>query len=92
MAYPYATFKKTYDYNKPSTNLKKEDYFPSLTNEAPDNETTNEIKMELNLKAGQDLSEIKSTSNVLLLVNVFRKYVSDSEKTYALKPLDFLSV
>ena len=73
LAYPYEFFNSIEDYQKPVTNLKKEDFFSKLKNGYPDDEEikrTMEIIKLLNIKNGEELSQIYLKSDILLLACV----------------------
>ena len=81
LAYPYEFFNCIEDYQKPVDNLKKEDFFSKLKNKCPDDkeiEITKDIIQKFNIKNGEELTEIYSKSDVLLLACVFEKFVKVS--------------
>ena len=81
LAYPFEYFNSIDDYQKPVDNLDKEEFFNKLTNKCPDDEEiegTKEIIKLLNIKNGEDLTQIYLKSHVLLLASVFEKFIKIS--------------
>ena len=78
LAYPYQYFNSIDDYKKPVNDLKKEDFFNKLKNGYPDDdqiERTKEIIKLFNIKDGEDLTKLYCKSDVILLADVFEKFV-----------------
>ena len=95
LAYPYDYFNSIDDYQKPVDNLKKEDFFSKLKNGYPDAEEierTKEIFKLLNIKNGEDLTEIYLKSDVLLLACVSEKFIKISVIEYGINPLYSVSL
>ena len=81
LACPYEYFNSIDDYKKPVDNLKKEDFFSKLKNDYPDDdeiERTNEIIKLFNIKDGEELTKLYCKSDVILLADVFEKFVKVS--------------
>ena len=90
MAYHYEFFNSIEDYQKPVNNLKKEDFFSKLKNSYPDDEEierTKEIIKMLNIRNGEELTELLLKSDVLLLASVFEKFIKISVNEYGINPL-----
>ena len=95
LAYPYKFFNSIDDYKKPVDNLKKEDFFGKLKNECPDVEKierTREIMNIINIKDGEVLTKLYCRSDVILLADVFEKFVKVSTKEYRINPLHSVSL
>ena len=95
LAYPYQYFNSIDDYKKPVNNLKKEDFFNKLKNDYPDDdeiERTKEIIRLFNIKDGEELTKLYCKSDVILLADVFEKFVKVSTKEYKINPLYCVSL
>ena len=95
LAYPYEYFNSIDDYKKSVHNLKKEDFFSKLKNKCPDNEEkqqTKEIIEIFNIKNGKELGEIYLKSDVILLPDVFEKFIKISVEEYGINPLYCVSL
>ena len=95
LAYPYEFFNRIEDYKKPVDNLKKEDFFSKLKNKCPDDdevEKTKEIIKKLNIKNGEELTELYLKSDVLLIDCVFEKSIKISVNQYDINPLYCVSL
>ena len=95
LAYPYQFFNSIDDYKKPVDNLKKEDFFSKLKNDYPDDdeiERTKEIIKLFNIKDGEELTKLYCKSDVILLADVFEKFVKVSTKEYKINPLYCVSL
>ena len=95
LAYPYEYFNNIDDYQKPVDNLKKEDFFSKLKNDYPDDdeiERTKEIIKLFNIKNGEELSRLYCKSDVILLADVFEKFVKVTTKEYKINPLYCVSL
>ena len=87
---PYEYFNSIDDYKKPVNNLKKEDFFSKLKNDYPDDEETErtkEIIKLFNIEDGEELTKLYCKSDVILLADVFEKFVKVSTKEYRINPL-----
>ena len=95
LAYPYEYFNSIDDYKKPVNNLKKEDFFSKLKNGYPDideiERTMNIIKL-FNIKNGEELTELYLKSDVILLSDVFEKFIKISIEEYGINPLYCVSL
>ena len=95
LAYPYEYFNGIGDYQKPVTNLEKEDFFSKLKNKCPENEEiqrTMDIIKRFNIKDGEELTEIYLKSDVLLLACVFEKFIKVSVNEFGINPLYCVSL
>ena len=95
LAYPYQYFNSIEDYKKPVNDLKKEDFFSKLKNDYPDDdeiERTKEIIKLFNIKNGGELTKLYCKSDVILLADVFEKFVKVSTKEYKINPLYYVSL
>ena len=95
LAYPYQYFNSIDDYKKPVNDLKKEDFFSKLKNDYPDDdeiERTKEIIKLFNIKNLGELTKLYCKSDVILLADVFEKFVKVSTKEYKINPLYCVSL
>ena len=95
LAYPYEYFNNINDYKKSVDNLKKEDFFSKLKNDYPDNEEierTKEITELFNIKDGEQLTKLYCKCDVILLADVFEKFVKVSTEEYKINPLYCVSL
>ena len=95
LAYPYEYFNSIDDYQKPVDNLKKEYFFSKLKNKCPDDdeiERTMDIIKKLNIKNGEEITEIYLKSDVLLLACVFEKFIKVSVNEFIINPLYCVSL
>ena len=95
MAYPYQYFKSIEDHDKHVDNLKKEEFFSKLKNKYPDDEEIERIKEIINLfniKDGEEITKFYCKSDVMLLADVFEKFVKVSTKEHDISPLYCLSL
>ena len=90
LAYPYEFFNCIEDYQKPVDNLKKENFFSKLKNGYPSDEEierTKEIIKIIDIKNGEELTEMYLKSEVLLLACVFEKFIKVSVNEFDINPL-----
>ena len=92
LAYPYEYLNIIDEYKKPVDNLEKEDFFSKLKNGYPDDEQTKEIIKLFNIKDGGELTKLYCKSDVILLTDVFEKFVKVSTKEYGINPLYCVSL
>ena len=95
LAYPYEYFKTLDDYNKDITTLTKQDYFSKLKNDYPcskEIERTNKIIQTFNITNGEQLTQLYLKSDVILLADVFEKFITTSYKTFKINPLYCVSL
>ena len=95
LAYPYEYFNSIDDYKKSVHNLKKEDFFSKLKNGYPDIgeiRRTKEIIEIFNIKNGKELTELYLKSDVILLADVFEKFIKISIEEYGINPLYCVSL
>ena len=80
---------------KPVDNLKKEDFFSKLKNDDPDGDELERTKEKIklfNIKDGEELTKLYCKSDVILLADVFEKFVKVSTKEYRINPLYCVSL
>ena len=90
LAYPYEYFKSLKDYDTPINNLSKEDYFSKLKNGYPDDEEierTDKIIETFNIKNGKELTKLYLKSDVILLTDIFEKFINVSINEFGINPL-----
>ena len=95
LAYPYEYFNSIDDYQKPVHNLKKGDFFTKLKNKCLYDEEiqlTKEIFEIFNIKNGEELTELYLKSDVILLADVFEKFIKISVEEYGINPLYCVSL
>ena len=95
LAYPYEYFNSIDDYKKPVNDLKKEDFFNKLKNDYPDDEEikrTKEITEIFNIKDGGELTKLYCKTDVILLADVFEKFVKVSTEEHKINPLYCVSL
>ena len=95
LEYPYEYFNNIDGYKKPVDNLKKEDFFSKLKNDYPNDEEierTKEIIKLFNIKDGEELTKLYCKSDVILLADVFEKFVKVSTEEYKINPLYCVSL
>ena len=95
LAYPYEYFNNIVDYKKPGNNLKKEDFFSKLKKKCPDDneiKRTKEIFEVIDIKDGEDLTKLYLKSDVILLADVFEKFVKVSTQEYGINLLYGISL
>ena len=95
LAYPYEYFNSIEDYKKPVDNLKNKNFFSKLKDKCPDDEEikrTMDIIKRFNVKNGEELTEIYSKSDVLLLAGVFEKFIKVSVNEFGISPLYCVSL
>ena len=95
LAYPYEHFNNINDYKKPVNDLKKEDFFSKLKNDYPDDsdiKRTREIIKLFNIKDGGELTKLYCKTDVILLTDVFEKFVKVSTEENKINPLYCVSL
>ena len=95
IAYPYQYFNSINDYKKAVNDLKKEDFFSKLKNDYPDDveiARTRKIIEIFNIKDGEQLTKSYCKSDVILLADVFEKFVKVSTEEYKINPLYCVSL
>ena len=95
LAYPYEYFKSLDDYDLPVTNLVKEDYFSKLRKRYPQDseiQRTNEIIETFKIKTGKELTELYLKTDVVLLADVFEKFIKVSLNDFKINPLYCVSL
>ena len=92
MAYPYEFFNCIEDYQKPVDNSKKEDFFSNLKNKCPDDEEIDRTKETIDIKNGEELTQIYLKDDVLLLTCVFANFLKVSINEFDISPLYCVSL
>ena len=95
LTYPYEFSNSIDDYKKPVNNFKKEDFFSKLKNNYPVDEEiarTKEIFELFDIKNGEELTRLYFKSDVILLPDVFEKFVKVSTEEYGINPLYCVSL
>ena len=95
LAYPYECFNSIDDYKKPVDNLKRENLFSKLKNDYPDDDEIERTKGIIKLfsnKDGEELTRLYCKSGVILLADVFEKFVKVSTEEYKINPLYCVSL
>ena len=98
LAYPYEFYKTLEDYEKPIEELLKagsEAYFSKTANKIPDQkeiDRTNEIIRFFNLKNGRALTELYCKADVILLADIFEKFINVSKTEFGINPLYHISL
>ena len=95
LGYAYEYFNSIDDYKKPVYNLKKEGFFSNLKNKCRDDEErqrTEEIIEIFDINSGEDLTELYLKSDVILLVDVFEKFIKRYTEEYGIIPLYCVSL
>ena len=94
LAYPYEYFNNIDDYKKPVYNLQKEDFFKKLKNKCTeDDEITRkkEIIKVFDIK-NEELTKLYLKTDVILLADVFEKFVNVSTEEYGINPVYYISL
>ena len=95
LAYPYEYFKSLDDYDLPISNLERDDYFSRLKNGYPQDseiQRTNEIIETFKIKTGKELTELYLKTDVVLLADVFEKFIKVSINEFKINPLYCVSL
>ena len=98
LAYPYEFYKTLEDYETPIDELLKagnEAYFSKTKNKLPDKEEigrTNEIIKIINIKNGRQLTELFNKADVILLADIFGKFIKVSISEFGINPLYHISL
>ena len=94
LARPYEYLNIIDDYKKPVINLKK-DFLSKLKNDYSydeEIERTKEVIKIFNIKDGEELTKLYCKSDVILLADVFEKFVKVSNEEYGIDPLYCVSL
>ena len=95
LAYPYEYFKSLDEDDLPITNLVKDDYFSKLKKGYPENseiQRTNEIIDTFKIKTGNELTELYLKTDVVLLADVFEKFIKVSINEFKISPIYCVSL
>ena len=99
LAYPYEFYKTLEDYEKPIEELLvsgNEAYFSNTKkNKIPDQEEidrTNEIMKLFNIKNGRELTELYNKADVILLADIFEKFIKVSISEFGINSLYHISL
>ena len=93
LAYQNEFYKTLEDYEKPIEeiiNYGKEAYFSKTKNKIPDQEEidrTNGIIKLFNIKNGRELTELYNKADVILLADIFEKFIKVSISEFGINPL-----
>ena len=97
LAYPYEFHKTIDDYEKPIQVLLEagnEAYFSKTKNKIPDQEDinrTNQIIKLFNIKNGRELTELYNKADVILLADIFQKFIKVAISEFGINPLYHIS-
>ena len=83
------------DYDLLISNLSSEGYFSKLKNGYPDDEEierTNKIIETFNIKNGKELTELYLKTDVILLADIFEKFIKVSINEFGINPLYCVSL
>ena len=98
LAYPYEFYNTLEDYEKPIDELLKagnEAYYSKTANKIPDQkeiDRTNEIIKLFNIKNGRQLTELYCKADVVLLADIFEKFIEVSKTEFGINPLYHISL
>ena len=98
LAYPYEFYKTLEDYEKPIDDLLRygeKAYFSKTKNKVPDKEEidrTNEIIKLINIRNGRELTELCNKADVIILADIFEKFIKISLSEFGINPLYHISL
>ena len=98
LAYPYEFYKTLEDYERPIDELLEfgdEAYFSKTKKKIPDKEEidrTNKIIKLFNIKNGRELTELYCKADVILLADIFEKFIKVSISEFGINPLYHVSI
>ena len=98
LAYPYEFYKTLEDYEKPIEQLLEsgnEAYFSKTKKKIPNQkeiDRTNEIIKLFKIKNGRELTELYCKADVILLADIFEKFIKVSLSEFGIKPLYHISL
>ena len=98
LAYPYEFYKTLEDYEKPIDELLragKDAYFSKTANKIPDQkeiDRTNEIIKIYNIKNGTELTELYCKADIILLADIFEKFINVSKTEFGINPFYHISL
>ena len=98
IAYPYEFYKTLEDYEKPIDDLLRygeKAYFSKTKNKVPDKEEidrTNEIIKLINIRNGRELTELCNKADVIILADIFEKFIKISLSEFGINPLYHISL
>ena len=98
LAYPYEYYKTLEDYEKPIDELLEsvnKTYFSKTKNKIPDQEEidrTNEFIRLFNIKNGRELTELYCKADVILLADIFEKFIKLSISEFGINRLYHISL
>ena len=98
LAYPYEYYKTIEDYENPIDTLLhcgNEAYYSRTKNSIPDQEEidrTNEIIKIFNIKNGRELTELYNKADVIILADIFEKFIKVSISEFGINPLYHISL
>ena len=94
LAYLFEFFNSYDDYQKPVSDIKKEDFFSKIKNKFPDDkeiERTKEISQILDIKNGEQLLHLYLKSDIFL-IDVFQKFIKVSIEEFDINLLYCVSL
>ena len=98
LAYPYEYYKTLEEYEKPIDELLESGnkaYFSKTKNKIPDQEEsdrTNEIIRLFNIKNGRELTELYCKADVIVLAEIFEKFIKVSISEFGINPWYHISL
>ena len=95
LAYRCEYFSNIDDYKKPVDNSQREDIFSKSKNECPEGDEitrTKEIIKVFDIKNGEELTNLYLKSDIILIPDVFEKFVKVSTEIYGKNPLYCISL
>ena len=98
LAYPYEFYKTLEDYEKPVDILLEagsKAYFSKTANKIPDHkeiDRTNQIINLFNIKNGRELTQLYNKADVILLADIFEKFINVSKTEFGINPLYHISL
>ena len=98
LAYPYEFYKTLDDYEKTIDILLEAGsnaYFSKTANKIPDQkeiDRTNQIIKLFNIKNGRELTQLYNKADVILLADIFEKFIKVSKTEFGINPLYHISL
>ena len=98
LAYPYEFYKTLEDYEKPVDILLEagsKAYFSKTANKIPDHkeiDRTNQTINLFNIKNGRELTQLYNKADVILLADIFEKFINVSKTEFGINPLYHISL
>ena len=98
LAYPYEFYKTLEEYGRPIDELLEagnEAYFSKTANKIPNQKEinrTNQIIKLFNIKNGRELTQLYNKADVILLADIFEKFIKVSKTEFGINPLYNISL